>query len=284
MKRMIRLKTIVLICALNALVACASLGEDGDPPYQVGVGSAIYAGSKAPLDKTKAGADVYFGQYVVRTGGDGRGCCYSTGMSGGNLGRPAGAVLAVWSASEYGDEKYFSEQYNEWLAKRIDKRFYYAVAQQSQLAPYPVKVKGHRSYGIYVSVGKVAVGEKGLRPENSNGAVRFIQKSDGAPKYVFGREDTLYYKILSHGSGVASVADDASPWHAIPGVAITEAQYFELLKCSPGLECRWFLSPTDPDLTPEQREYAQKNSLRPGDMEPLIKDFERSRRQHNRWL
>lgn len=275
---------ISLMIMAQMLAGCASSAEQAYPPYEVGAGSAIYAGSSMPADKTKASVDLYFGSHGVRSGGNGRGCCFSTGMAGGNSGRPRGAVLALWTAGEYGEEKVFSETHQAWLAERIDRKFYYAVAQQARLAPYPAKSTGHRSYGIYVSAGRVVVNEAGLPPEDSRVARKPVAASGAPAQYVLGRDDALYYKILSHGSDVPSVADDPSPWNEIPGVAIIEKQYFELRKCSPALDCRWFLGPNDPDLTPEQREYVRQNPIFAEDMKPLIKDLERSRRQHNRWL
>ena len=284
MKKIAGFGLISVLAVIQTLAGCASHAADRDPPYQVGASSAIYAGSPIPVEKTRASVDLYFGQHVVRSGGGGRGCCYSTGMAGGNEGKPRGGLLALWAASEYGDEKVFSENLQTWLRKSVDKKFYYAVAQQSRLAPYPAKAKGHQSYGIYVSAGRVVVSEAGLQSESAQFADKIESKAGDPPRYVFGRDDTLYYKIIPHGSDTPSLASDPSPWNEVPGVAITEAQYFELRKCGGGRECRWYLSPSDPDLTPEQREYVRNNPFGPEDMKPMLKDQERIRRQHDRWI
>lgn len=272
---------VVKVALLVGLVGCASMPRHGQPKYQVGAGSAIYAGSSLPKAKTKVGVHLFFGQHIVESSGDGRGCCFSTGMAQ-NSGIPRGAVLATWSAFEYGDDKVYSEQFKTWHPKATEERYYYAVAQPSQLAPFPRKVSGHRYFGVYVSGGRVSVNERGLG-SNQSVAESYISDDVRSNRFVFGRADTLYYKLLSHGSRSDSVSDDPSPWHEIRGVSITKDQYMELLKCSPGRSCRWLLSAGDGDLTPEQREYVLRNPVPPEDFKPLIKTLERSRRQTMRW-
>jgi len=277
-------KKWLLLCVAVATTGCTAISVDSTSQYQVGAGSAIFAGSSLPFDKTVTGVEIYFGHHMVRPGGAGRGCCYQTAMGFVNSGKPRGGALAVWSATEYGDEKEYSQSFDRWLKKPVWNRYYYAAANPSRLASYPAMSRGHRFYGIYLSAGKVVVSERGLRPDSVEVATRLPAEEGTASKYVLGREDTLYYKIISHGSGSSVVADDSSTWHTIPGVVITELQYEEIRRCSRGRDCRWFLSLDDPDLTPEQREYIQRNPFSPADMKPLIRRLDRSRRQHERWL
>jgi len=200
-----------------------------------------------------------------------------------NSGPPRGAVLAIWSATEYGDERVYSEQFRTWHPKATESKYYYAVAQPSQLAPFPHKQRGHKFFGIYVSGGRVAVDARGRGSVDESVGDRYTSDDGRSTRFVYGRADALYYKVLSQGSGSDAISDDPSPWHELPGISITREQYLELLKCSPGLSCRWLLSAGDSDLTPEQREYVLRNPIHPDDMKPLIKRLERSRRQTSRW-
>lgn len=243
----------------------------------------MYAASAIPSGRAKAGIDLYFGHHVVYEGGDGRGCCYSAGKAGNDSKRPRGAVLAIWGGTEYSSEEVYSERFGSWRPKPRVSQYYYAVAQPSQLSPYPKRAPGHRAYGIYVSGGRVLVSKKGLHPVNASDAVAISSDAEKGARYVFGRDDTLYYKMVSYGKGGGKILDNPSPWHGIKGVAITQEQYFELSKCSPGRECRWRLSPTDPDLTPEQRDYVERNPISPEDVKPLIKKLNRSMRRQQRW-
>jgi len=272
-----------LVAVVLALGGCSVAGLRGTSSYTVGGGSAIYAGSTVPAAKTKTGLKLYFGQHVVRRGGDGRGCCYTTSNISYSYGKPRGAVLALWSATEYGDERYYSQEFDRWLQKPVATRFYYAVAQESQIAPYPAKSAGHRSFGVYVSAGRVVVSGAALRPEDAQSAKPIMNDDGGYRHYVMGREDALYYKILSHGVDAPEVADDPSPWHAIQGVEISEEQHDELRRCELREGCRSFLVADDADLSPEQREYVRQNPIRRSDLKLLIERMERSRRQHNRW-
>ena len=80
---------LLLISSFSlALAGCATMRSSDK--YKVGVESSIYAGSHAPTEKAAVAFTVYFGTHVVRTGTDGRGCCYSTGVGIVNAGKPRG--------------------------------------------------------------------------------------------------------------------------------------------------------------------------------------------------
>lgn len=283
MKSTTFLPMLLLFSVALGSAGCASLNAQSERGYKVGAGSAMYAGRAIPTSLAKTDMDLYFGHHKVRQGGDGRGCCYSIGMAGNDSKRPRGAVLAIWGGTEYGTDKIYSERFGSWRPKPLVDQYYYAVAQPSQLSPYPKRVPQHRIFGIYVSGGRVLVSEKGLHPDNASDAVAISSDDGKGVQYVFGRDDTLYYKMVSYGKGGEKILDEPSPWHGIKGVAITEEQYYELSSCSPGRECRWRLSPTDPDLTPEQRDYVERNPITPEDVKPLIRRSERSIRWQQRW-
>lgn len=283
MKRRTGMKGLLLTSVVT-FVGCTGLSTQSNARYQVGVGSAIYAGSSIPDGKTLVDIEVYFGNHIVRSGSDGRGCCYATATGIVNEGKPRGAVVALWAAVEYGDERTYLDQVNTWIKKPLRKRFFYAAAQPSRVAQYPQMAKGHQPYRILVSAGKFVVSEQSLDPGERLGTNLLAGKQDSQKQYAIGRDDTLYYKVLSQAPDVLSAGDDRSPWNSVAGVAITEAQFNEMRKCSPGKDCRWFLSASDTDLNAEQSAYAQRNQIRPADMKVLMRELERSRRQHERWL
>lgn len=276
------LVTAGLMTTANAIGA--DLGPEEPTGYVVKGGSATYAGSPLSADITRGSLEpLYFGQYIVRALGARGG--FSSDVGSDSRVRPQGAVIAIWWAGEV------AEIANDGWPVFKNGRFYYATASSSQLIPYPSKSPDHRYYGIYVSAGKTVVSDKGLRPEDAPQATAFTVGRAKVQRYVFGREDTVYYKILSQGQTPVHVEDDPSPWHTLPGVALSEAQYMELSSCSPdtlrdldGKPCRAFLSIDNPDLTPEQREYVRQHAITRRDIKPLIKDLERAARIHDRWL
>lgn len=276
------LRLLVLSAAI-VISGCGGFRRGESEPYQVGAGSAIFAGSDYPLSKTKASVNLYFGEYVVRVGGEARGCCYLMDHSSYSSRRPRGAVLAVWAAEAYGDEQTYSEKFRTWLPKPVESKYYYAVASASTLAPYPPRTTGHQSYRIFASAGKFVVSDLGLRRDAMPGANEFRTPGKESRRYVVGDEDTLYYKILSHAAGSIPVADDSSPWHAIRGIAITKDQYYELTKCDFHNHCRTVLSVDDPDLSPEQRAYVKSEAVSTSDFQRLIKLKESYRRWNDRW-
>ena len=193
-------------------------------------------------------------------------------------------MVTLWTAVEYSDERWFMEETKKWYPKESRRRHYYAVARPSELAAYPSKGRGHRRYGIYVSAGKYVVSDSAVNGNLFDEAEAFTVKGESGLRYVLGRDDTVYYKILSHGPNALSIKDDPARWNSIPGVAITEEQYEELRKCNFRDSCRSFLSATDLDLSPGQREYVEKHRISKSDMKPHIKVLRRMRRQHERWL
>ena len=276
---------------MTASAIGAELRPEGPTGYVVKGGSAIYAGSPLSAEITRGSLEpLYFGQYIVRALGVRGG--FSSDIGSDSRVRPQGAVIALWAAMEVGDQWANADRPLYAYQERINRRYYYAAALPTQLIPYPPKTSGHRYYGIYVSAGKTVVSDNGLRHEDAPQATAFTVGRAKVQRYVFGREDTVYYKVLSQGSTPVHVEDDSSPWHTLPGVALSEAQYMELASCSPrtltsagsGKPCRAFLSIDDPDLTPEQREYVRQHAITRRDIKPLIKDLERASRIQDRWM
>lgn len=275
---------ILSVCAL--VVGCSgdigAVRPNGQTGFQVKGTNAIYAASALPYDVTRGTLEpLYFGQNVVRALGA-RGDF--SGNVGGDSGEPQGAVIAIWFSGEV------RETAQDGWPIFTHKRHYYAAALPSQIASFPAKIAGHRYYGVYVSAGKVVVSDKGLRTEDVPGAIAYTTGKTKVPRYAFGREDTLYYKILSRNEESPSVVDDSSAWNTLPGVELTEAQYVELSMCSPstmtgsnGEPCRVFLSESDPDLTPEQRDYVKHHPITRRDIRPLIKRMQRLDRSQDRW-
>jgi hypothetical protein len=286
--RRLLLGSVVALTSTNTV--SGDLRPEGPTGYVVKGGSATYAGSPLPADDTRGSLEpLYFGQYIVRALGARGG--FSSDVGSDSRIRPKGAVIALWAAMEVGDQWANTDRPLYAYQERINRRYYYTAALPTQLIPYPSKSPGHRYYGIYVSAGKTVVSDKGLRPEDAPQATAFTVGRANVQRYVFGREDTIYYKILSQGPTPVHVEDDPSPWHTLSGVALSEAQYMELWSCSPdtltdlnGKPCRAFLSLDDPDLTPEQREYVRRHAITRRDIKPLIKDLKRAARIHDRWL
>ncbi len=259
--------------------------------YHVFGAEAVYAGSTVPHDKSKGGlVPLYVGQYLVWGSGV-RGEYAHDTYSASRRSAPQGAVLALWSAYEASDERAFDEEWGAELPVLINKRYYYVAARPEELIPYPPKSRGHQYYGIYVSVGGVVVSDAGLRLEDAAQARHYSEgRRNPVSRHAFGREDTLYYKLLSRNAQSPSILDDTSVWHTLPGVAITEAQYMEMSLCSPvdfqhanGGNCRVFLSEGDPDLTPEQRAYVRQHPVTREDIKALIAWKTKIYRRGRRW-
>lgn len=276
---------LAAIVMMVGVSACASSGGSGRSSggYAVSEGSAIYAGGLFDPKKTDVGISGYYGQYRIRDGDNGDGCCFDKEVEGSGV-KPRGALLLVWRASETGDEMIYVENLDFSYPKPINVRHFYAVAQLPDLPAYPAKINRHLLYRAFLSAGKVTVSEQGLRPEDAAQAAAFVMTRGRRrlDRYVFGREDAVYYKVLSVGRDGIEVADDPSPWHVVPGVAISEEQYRELVECSPADDCRSFLSLGDMDLTPEQREYVRMHPITKVDMRELIDSLEHERRRSRR--
>ena len=74
-------REMVLLGAGLLLTGCADVRSSGNPSYQLGASSAIYAYSSIPVEKPKGG----------KAGKDGA--------------RPRAGVLALWLSTEQGDGK-----------------------------------------------------------------------------------------------------------------------------------------------------------------------------------
>ncbi len=255
--------------------------------YHVFGAQAVYAGSPLPRDITKGSlVPLYFGQYFVDGLGN-RGEYAHDVYSERKRTAPRGMVLALWAAYELEDRAYGLRE----PLSFINKRYYYVAVRPEELIPYPPKSRDHQYYGIYVSAGGVVVSDAGLRPEDTAQARHYSEgKRNPVSRHAFGREDTLYYKLLSHNAQSPSILDDTSVWHTLPGVAITNAQYMEMSLCDPakrmhanGGDCRVFLSEGDPDLTPEQRTYVRQHPVTWDDFKALIKWQKKVDKRAIRW-